>query len=327
MSKVTKPLRYGVILAGVYFFLAGLYVSLSTHLVSEYAPSLEAIRYFELIKGFGFVFFTAILLFWLSYSLFCRIENDGQRLLKQKEVLAEAGRRATAGVFASSVAHDSSNVLVSLRFCLELLERNQALVGANHELVETMKKAINELSGLNRRLLDSSQQGLSGDFEERDLVKEIKGTLALARANLRVKHCDLSFQGDDTLVLMMNPLLVSEMVLNLVLNAGDATQGSGRVIVKAERRGEYACLEVHDNGPGIPQEERERIFDAFFTTKEGGSGLGLLTVKACAELHGGQLQVSNSPIGGACFTIWIPLDAVEKSKWTHVVSTMQSLFF
>lgn len=308
----SKAVRYGILLASLYILVGGFYIYASTHLVAVYAASLQDMRYFELIKGLSFILLSGGLLFSFAYVLFRRIEFDSEKIIRQKEVLAEAGRRATAGVFAASVAHDSSNVLVSLRFCLELLERQGDLGGTNRELMETMKKAVNELSGLNRRLLDSSQQNLTGEMESRDLIREIKGTLALARANVRVKFCDLALQGDDELVLDLNPLLVSEMVLNLVLNAGDATGGRGKIVVKAERRGNAACIEVHDDGPGIPQAERERIFDAFFTTKKSGSGLGLLTVKACAELHDGHLQVGDSPLGGACFTVWLPVSAADK---------------
>lgn len=308
----SRAVRYGVLLAFLYVFVGGFYIYASTHFVSTYAASLRDMRYFELVKGLSFMLFSGGLLFVFSYFLFRRIELDSDKIIRQKEVLAEAGRRATAGVFAASVAHDSSNVLVSLRFCLELLERQKDMKGVNQELMETMKKAVDELSGLNRRLLDSSQQNLTGELERRDLVREIKGTLALARANLRVKFCDLALQGDEALMLNINPLLISEMVLNLVLNAGDATDGQGKIVVKAEKRGDAVCIEVHDDGPGIPPAERKRIFDVFFTTKKSGSGLGLLTVKACAELHKGSLQVGDSPLGGACFSVWLPLDASSR---------------
>lgn len=308
----SKAIRYGLLLAFLYVLIGGLYIYASTHLVANYAASLQDMRYFEVIKGLIFMLTSGGLLYVFSYFLFRRIEQDSDKIIRQKEVLAEAGRRATAGVFAASVAHDSSNVLVSLRFCLELLDRQGGVVASNQELVETMKKAVHELSGLNRKLLDSSHQNLTGELEHRDLVREIKGTLALARANLRVKFCDLTLQGDSELMLDLNPLLISEMVLNLVLNAGDATHGRGRIVVKAEKRGNAACIEVHDNGPGIPQSERKRIFDAFFTTKKSGSGLGLLTVKACAELHKGSLQVGDSPLGGACFSVWLPIGSMDE---------------
>jgi signal transduction histidine kinase len=62
-------------------------------------------------------------------------------------------------------------------------------------------------------------------------------------------------------------------------------------------------LEVHDNGPGIPVAERQRIFEPFFTTKADGTGLGLMSVKACAEVHHGHVTVQASPLGGACFVV------------------------
>ncbi|HQU09128.1 MAG TPA: ATP-binding protein, partial [Opitutales bacterium] len=102
---------------------------------------------------------------------------------------------------------------------------------------------------------------------------------------------------------------ISEMLLNLVLNAGDATSNAGEILVKVYRSGDFAIIEVHDNGRGIQPKDRERIFEPFFTTKREGSGLGLMTVKACVDRHNGFLQIGTSHLGGALFSIWLPAKA------------------
>ncbi|MEI7704553.1 MAG: HAMP domain-containing sensor histidine kinase, partial [Deltaproteobacteria bacterium] len=97
----------------------------------------------------------------------------------------------------------------------------------------------------------------------------------------------------------------SQVILNLLLNAGDAMQGQGRVIVSGERRGEEVILTVADTGPGIPADDLPRVFDPFFTTKEPGqgSGLGLAICHAMVEAMGGTIDASSPPSGGAAFVV------------------------
>ena len=93
---------------------------------------------------------------------------------------------------------------------------------------------------------------------------------------------------------------------HLILNAADATHGRGRIDVSLRRRDEVAVLEVQDNGPGVPAERRGAIFEAFYSSKPHGTGLGLLTVKVTAEEHGGTVEVLDSELGGACFRVTLP---------------------
>jgi signal transduction histidine kinase len=106
---------------------------------------------------------------------------------------------------------------------------------------------------------------------------------------------------------MVNPITLHRSVLNLVLNAADAVEGRGIIEVRLSASGPQAVLEVHDNGPGIPEDQRRRIFEAFYTTKAMGTGLGLLSVKACADEHHGHVEVLSSPLGGALFRLTLPL--------------------
>jgi signal transduction histidine kinase len=78
-------------------------------------------------------------------------------------------------------------------------------------------------------------------------------------------------------------------------------------VIRSERTEQYAVLEVHDTGPGIPESERQRVFDPYFTTKTEGTGLGLPIVKKVVLEHGGEIQCAQSPLGGALFRIELPL--------------------
>jgi signal transduction histidine kinase len=103
---------------------------------------------------------------------------------------------------------------------------------------------------------------------------------------------------------------LNQVWTNLIDNAADAMGGSGALTLRTRRDGDFAIVEVADDGPGIPDEVRGRIFDAFFTTKQAGSGSGLGLDNArriIEQRHGGSLAVSTSA-GGTTFTARLPLD-------------------
>ena len=107
----------------------------------------------------------------------------------------------------------------------------------------------------------------------------------------------------------LDPDRMLEAVVGLVENGIDASNGRGKVEVRATRDGRMLRLEVIDEGPGIPPEEADRIFDPFFTTKASGVGLGLVLCRQIARRHGGELRALPAPHGtGACFRLEIPID-------------------
>jgi signal transduction histidine kinase len=99
-----------------------------------------------------------------------------------------------------------------------------------------------------------------------------------------------------------------QVLVNLVVNAVNAVPEGGRVGVRARAgEGGQLALEVHDDGPGVPEALRERIFDPFFTTRPDGTGLGLAVCARIVAAHGGDIRVGAGPLGGACFTVQLPV--------------------
>jgi signal transduction histidine kinase len=126
---------------------------------------------------------------------------------------------------------------------------------------------------------------------------------------------------------LADPGQLEQVVLNLVLNARDACDGRGHIVVGTRRLarsdgeggwpgGEWVRLEVRDDGPGMDLETQARVFQPFFTTKgEGkGTGLGLAVVDGVARAHGGFVEVVSAPGQGAAFTVWLPADG---APWTE----------
>lgn len=302
-----RPFWYGLYIATGYAVIGSLYILFSTEIAHVLAQNAGFLKDIELIKGYLFIGLTSLFLFIFIYFFCEKIVQDARSLLAQKEALAEATHQATAGILASSIAHDAGNILACLRFCLELLKRAATNPEKQKEIFPNMANAINELSTLNKRLLQTGQQGIITQHSYRNLVEEAYNALSLAKANTRTRNCHISLEGDKVIFCYLNPHLLHDMLLNLILNAADATNGEGNVIIYIYKIHKEIYIEVHDNGPGIPMAKRSEIFNTFYTTKHTGSGLGLLTVKTCAELHHGIVEVDQSPLlGGALFRTILP---------------------
>jgi signal transduction histidine kinase len=109
--------------------------------------------------------------------------------------------------------------------------------------------------------------------------------------------------------------LFRRVLANLVENAMQAAQGAGKtpeIQIRAEPRGERAAILVDDNGPGVPESERQHIFDPYVTHREGGTGLGLAIVRKIVIDHGGDVTVGQSPQGGARFAVELPSGGPQK---------------
>jgi len=104
----------------------------------------------------------------------------------------------------------------------------------------------------------------------------------------------------------VDPDMIQQVLLNLLLNALEASRQEGVVTVRLQPADTSLRLEVHDNGCGIPPENLSKIFNPFFTTKEKGTGLGLANAHRLIEMHGGSLTVSSSQEAGTTFCITLP---------------------
>src|SRR3546814_6552593 len=100
---------------------------------------------------------------------------------------------------------------------------------------------------------------------------------------------------------------LQQVIVNLLVNSIQAIPNAGKIFVETELRPDTTVsLTIYDNGPGIPEEDIDRVFEGFFTTKDEGIGVGLAICQSIITAHGGDIAASNRPEGGACFRIWLP---------------------
>ena len=104
---------------------------------------------------------------------------------------------------------------------------------------------------------------------------------------------------------------LTQVLWNIALNGVEAIEGRGRLGIAVGLRGPEVAIAITDTGSGMPDEARRRVFEPFFSRKQGGTGLGLTIAQRIVAAHGGRIEVASTPGGGTSFTIFLPLSAGE----------------
>jgi two-component system sensor histidine kinase HydH len=290
----------------LYVVLCTVYITISTNFAASLSVTVAQLQTIELWKGLGFVAGTGMLYFAAAYFLLRRLWAQEARILRQETALVTADGRSMAGIFASSISHDMGNLLTAVRLNLHLLK--PVLDGAaERSAVGELKEAVNDLSALVTRLSTIGRGPDSQRVRLMDLAGAVRSAMAFAASHSRVRLCRVATVIEGTALVEADETLIVRMLVNLVINAAEATGKGGKIDVRLRRTKDEVQIEVHDNGPGVPDAMRQTIFDPFYTTKPNGTGLGLLSVKLCALEHRGTVVVTDSDLGGACFQVSLPV--------------------
>jgi signal transduction histidine kinase len=291
--------------AAVYFVIAGVYVAVSSRVAARVAGDVAELHRVETMKGLIYVAVTSIVVFGAALAALRRLDRTSREIARQREALMTSERQAFAGVMASTVAHDANNVLTALLAELDIIG---AATTDDEEALANARMAAERLVALNRRLLDVTRQTTKTEMREFDLRRAVRESLHTLRAHPELRRCAITLVGHEgALPVCTSPVLMHQVLSNLVVNAGQATQGAGHVEIALAKDDRSAIIEVHDDGPGVPSERREGLFSALKTTKANGNGLGLYSASACLRAVGGTIVVNDSRLGGACFRVTLPL--------------------
>src|SRR5690349_2966924 len=225
--------------------------------------------------------------------------------LKVSERLAALGR-ITAGV-----AHEVKNPLNSMRLWLENLKESLSSDGdgSSQQAVQVLDKEIDRLDQVVKRFLDFTRP-MDVRLEATQLADLLKEVLEIAKPQLEKSNILLAqLLPIDVPEVYVDRALLKQAVLNLVLNAAEAMPNGGHLRLVLSRRGEMAEITVGDTGKGIPPENQQKIFQLFFTTRPGGSGIGLASTFRIVELHNGSIDFTSEVGRGTTFRIELPLAA------------------
>ncbi|WNG27705.1 response regulator [Cystobacter fuscus] len=217
--------------------------------------------------------------------------------------------------FLSVASHELKTPLAALRLQLEALER--MLPGELRTLVSerifAVRRQVQRLAGLIETMLDVSLVAagrLRLKLEPVDLAVLVADGVAQMREELARQECTLSLESEASLPGQLDATRLGQLLRNLLSNA--ARYGAGKpVLVRLRREGRHARLDVVDHGMGVKPEHQERIFNRFERAVSarhfGGLGLGLWVSRQVVEAHGGSISVTDTPGGGATFTVKLPL--------------------
>lgn len=220
-------------------------------------------------------------------------------------------RLAALGRITAGVAHEVKNPLNSMRLWLENLKESlpSEQDGAAQQAVKVLDTEIDRLDAVVKRFLDFSRP-MDIRLEATQLADLLKEVLEVAKPQLLKANVHVAqLLPIDVPEVYVDRALLKQAVLNLMLNAVEAMPGGGQLRLILSRRGEVAEIAVGDTGRGITAENKQKIFQLFYTTRPGGSGIGLATTFRIVQLHNGSIDFTSEVGRGTTFRIELPLAA------------------
>jgi two-component system sensor histidine kinase KdpD len=230
---------------------------------------------------------------------------------RARAAAVRAESEALRGTLLSSVSHDLRTPLASITGAATTLRDQDVDEATRRELVGAICDEAERMDRLVRNLLDMTRLASGAVAPRREWVpvEELVGS-ALARTEGALAGRPIRTElPPETAMAHADPVLLEQLLVNLLENAARHTPPGTEVLVRARREGGALVLEVADRGPGIAPGDEERIFERFqggARSAARGAGLGLAIARAVARVHGGTLRVANRPGGGASFTLHLP---------------------
>jgi signal transduction histidine kinase len=235
-----------------------------------------------------------------------------------EQALVESHKMRLVGVLAAGVVHDLNNILTVIVGYSDL---TALLVSGDPELLDTISRirdAGERARKILRQILDLSRRDQRSFSECRigDVVDECLELLRTSALKGITIHWQRPEKGSTVLA---DPIQLYQMLMNLCINAGQAMEGNGELMLSVSDsewpaptdgngHGPAVCLEVADTGPGMERAVLDRLFDPLFTTRcdRGGSGIGLMVVQRIVQNHGGKISVESRPGQGTTFRVYFP---------------------
>ena len=236
--------------------------------------------------------------------------------------LQRAAQLSLVGELAAGLAHEIKNPLAGIQGIVDILLRRREANDPERESLEGVRQEVERIDSTVRALLDRARPRMveiqPGSLTE---VTRRAVNLAAAQAAVRGEHArqiSVKFEASsDPIIVPIDAAQIEDAILNLIINAIEASEGESRVTVRIFRSEsdddatdlrDEATIEVSDQGSGISEEDLDRIFHPFFTTRKVGTGLGLPAVRRIVRAHGGRIEVESILGEGSTFTIHLPLE-------------------
>lgn len=240
----------------------------------------------------------------LAGSLAERLRTTGGQLVEAQERIDQAERLAALGRVATALAHEIRNPLGSISGCIQLLRVNPALDEEDQRLCGIIVREASRLDDLVSDMMNLAKPRRP-DRTSTDAAATAREVAELASGWGRAAgDVSVTYVGEECVLVSADAAQLRQLIWNLVRNAVQASHAGGQVEVDVtQHESDQARLVVRDDGIGLDEQARARIFDAFFTTRAKGTGVGLAVVKRIADDHGFATRVTSRTGGGAEFTV------------------------
>ncbi len=228
-------------------------------------------------------------------------------LRESREALIKSERYAAVGAIAAGIAHEVHNPLTAMKLTVEILQKKAGREGPEAEGLARIADEIDRLALIIEELLTLGRP-TPLKTAQTDVAAFLGDVVAFMRRQCDHSGVKVSVQAEGVQA-CMDPRKMKQVLVNLILNGLQAMPRGGRLTIRAQRAGAQAGgglrISVTDEGEGIPEEARERLFDLFFSTKEGGTGIGLAISRQIVEEHGGTIDLETGR-EGTTFHIALP---------------------
>jgi signal transduction histidine kinase len=251
-----------------------------------------------------------VLVIWAAccYGIQVLFEKQRRAEAEATEFAVRQERLRTAGRLAGEIAHKIKNplgIITNAAFCLQRAVNDGQF--AVEEQIAIIREEVSRADQILTVLMGYAQLA-EGRVERLEVAAEIDDAILqvfppAAKYEVRIKR----FYSSELPAILMQKQHLNSVLVNLLQNAREALDGRGEIEI-ATRYGEQdsIVITIFDNGPGIPPDKRDKIFDAYFTTRAKGTGLGLAIVKHNTEMYGGAVTVQSEPGKGTRFTLEFP---------------------
>jgi signal transduction histidine kinase len=227
--------------------------------------------------------------------------------------MSRAEHLATLGELATGLAHEIRNPLAGIAGVIEIIGRDLPETSPARAVVKDVRQEIARINHIVTDLLQTARPH-PPQVRKSDLNTTVEHAVMLGRQQAMAKAVEIVLREEPTLPEVEHDSeQIHQVLLNLLLNALQATDGRGTITVSLRRTTGFAVVEVADTGRGIAPEHLPNIFRPFFTTKGDGTGLGLSLVRRIVEDHHGKVEVSSTVGKGTTFMVMLPLQSAAKA--------------
>ncbi|MFQ6405461.1 sensor histidine kinase [Methylophilus sp. 'Pure River'] len=237
------------------------------------------------------------------HQAFTQMATD---LAESEQQLTRAAKLAVVGEMAAAMSHEVRTPLGIMRSSADVLLREPQLSEDGREVLGFIISETERLNKLVSALIDAARPRLPNKIPL-DLQAHLQHVVAMLQKPAQAKQITLTLQATQPVIIEADQDQMTQVLVNLLMNAIQILPEDGHIQLQLSADAECAHITVADDGPGVPPAQQDHLFEAFFTQRAGGVGLGLAVVKQIIEAHDGTISYSTSPWQGAQFNLSLPL--------------------